>query len=86
MLSVTRQMGSDTIVLTPTGIMDERAVDAILQAISLTPEQVSILIDLSGAEKIAEHSLRRLAYELAQRAGAVTFRGSTWASDTPQAR
>ncbi|MBS1148494.1 MAG: hypothetical protein H6Q89_192 [Myxococcaceae bacterium] len=78
MLSVTREKGSGLIVLTSTGVLDEVSVEALLRAIALTPEEAPIVIDLSRAEKLAEHSLRRLAYELAQRPGPVSFRGSAW--------
>jgi hypothetical protein len=78
MLSVTREKGSGLILVTSTGVLDEVSVQALLRAIELTPPDAPIVVDLSHAEKLAEHSLRRLAYGLAQRPGAVTFRGSTW--------
>jgi hypothetical protein len=85
MLSVTREKGSGLIVLSSTGVLDEVSVEALLRAIELTPEEAPIVIDLSRAEKLAEHSLRRLAYELAQRQGPVSFRGSTWGAPTLRA-
>ena len=78
MLSVTRERGTGLIVLTSTGVLDHVSVEALIKAIALTPEEAPVVIDLSQAEKLAEQSLRRLAYELAQRPGPVTFRGSTW--------
>lgn len=80
MLSVTREKATGLIVIATTGVLDEVSVEALLRAIMLTPEQAPIVIDLSRAERLAEHSLRRLAYDLAQRPGAVSFRGSAWAS------
>lgn len=80
MLSLTRER-SGSIVLTTTGILDEPAVRAVIDAIALVPDEAPLILDLSGARRLAEHSLRRLAYELAQRLGPVSFRGTpTWPS------
>lgn len=85
MLSVTRERGTGLIVLTSTGVLDHVSVEALIKAIALTPEEAPVVIDLSGAEKLSEQSLRRLAHELAQRPGRVSFRGSAWGTPTLRA-
>lgn len=81
MVSVTRD-ANQRIVLTPYALDDE-SVAALVQAIALTPESSSIIIDVADAGQIGEHGFVVLARTLANRSGPVAFRGVSpgrWAS------
>ncbi len=84
MLFLTRERTTGSIVLACAGVLDDAAMKRVIEAIRLAPDELPLIVDLSGARRLAEHSLR-LASELAQRLGPVSFRGSGWA-DTPHAR
>jgi hypothetical protein len=75
MLSVTREKATGQIVLSTHGVLDDPSVDALIQALTLTPESTAVLIDLSRAEVLIPDTLRRLAVELSKRSGPVKFLG-----------
>ena len=75
MLSVTRERGTGQIILTTHGMLDESSVEALLQAVALTPEHSPVLIDLSRAQITMPDCLQRLAVELSKRSGPVKFLG-----------
>lgn len=75
MIAITREQ-KGKVVLTTHGALDDAAVHALLEAISLTEEEAPIVLDLADAgELTAEHEMGLLS-AIAFRAGPVRVRGA----------
>ena len=86
MLSITRRKRGAEIVFVTHGALDVFAVNALLYALSRTPDRFSIRIDLSRAETPAPEELRQVAAALRRRSGLVRFTGPAWAPELPKVR
>jgi anti-anti-sigma regulatory factor len=78
MLSVTREKESGQVLVTPTGVLDEGSVQALLRAVALAPTATALVIDLSNVQIPNAASFRALVSGLASRGGLVLFRRPTW--------
>lgn len=74
MLAVTRDRSTGAIVCSTRGPLDDEQLAALLQAISLVPEENGLIIDLANTGTFNERHLRQLAAVLKARKGVVSFR------------
>jgi hypothetical protein len=74
MVSVSRDRSTGHIICNTHGQFDDAQLTSLLNAISLAPEEVPLIIDLANTGTMAANQLRVLAAALTSRAGAVSFR------------
>jgi hypothetical protein len=76
MIAISKERGTNRVVLTTQGDLDDAAVSALLEAIALTDDEAPLVIDLARSGELRGTREIGLLSALSFRAGPVVFRGA----------